>query len=140
MNLGMGAMIHYLSGGSKHSADEYYGQTVLDAALVENRLRLKLDSGKTIEIWDDGQSCCESRFMTTDDDPAYIRGGKLIKIETKNGPDEGDEAGEYGECHETCFIEIGTDKGFITLTNHNKHNGYYGGFGLTITERGESGR
>jgi hypothetical protein len=29
---------------------------------------------------------------------------------------------------------IGTDVGFITLTNHNEHNGYYGGFGLTITE------
>jgi len=88
--IGLGAMIHHLCGGSEHSATEYYGRTICGAEIVDNRLRLTLDGGKKIEVWDNGQSCCESRYMRT-------------------------------------------DKGFITITNHNEHNGYYGGFGLTIT-------
>ena len=34
--------------------------------------------------------------------------------------------------HETCFVEVATDDGFITLTNHNEHNGAYSGFVLTV--------
>ncbi len=129
---GLGAMIHYLSGGSEHSADEYYGQKIMSAEINEDRLRLGLSpSGKSIEIWDNGQSCCESRYMTTDDDVKSLVGNTLARIESKPGVDT---EGEY-DCHETVFVEVGTDKGFITIVNHNEHNGYYGGFGLTITER-----
>lgn len=130
--LGLGAMLHYLGGGSEHSASEYYGQKITLAEIADNRLRLALSpSGKTIEIWDDGQSCCEARYMTTDDDTKSLVGGKLIRVEAKDGPDV---EGEYGDVHEQVFIEIATDRGFITIANHNEHNGYYGGFGLTITE------
>jgi WD40 repeat protein len=132
--MGMGAMIHYLSGGSKHSADEYYGQKIMSADINDDALCLGLSpSGKTIKIWDNGQSCCEHRYMTTDDDVQSLVGHELRRIETKAGPDIADE---YGE-HEQVFVEVGTDKGFITIVNHNEHNGYYGGFGLTITEAGE---
>ena len=68
--------------------------------------------------------------MTTDDDVQSLVGGTLTRIEAKPGPDVDDG----GECHETVFVEVGTDRGFITIVNHNEHNGYYGGFGLTITE------
>jgi len=130
---GIGARLHYLGGGSEHSADEYYGQKILAAEITDDRLCLSLSpSGKTIEIWDNGQSCCESRFMTTDDDVKSLVGHELRRIEAKDGPDGEDE---YGECHEQVFVEVGTDKSFITVVNHNQHNGYYGGFGLTITER-----
>lgn len=127
-------MLHYLGGGSKHSADEYYGKTIAAAEIKDNRLRIGFGDGKTIEIWDDGQSCCESRYMSTDDDPASLVGQTLTRIETKDAPNLPDE---YGE-HEQVFIEVGTDKGFITIANHNEHNGYYGGFGLTITEPAEA--
>lgn len=126
-------MMHILGGGSEHSASEYYGQRIDEAEMKEERLRLKLSGGKIIEIWDDAQSCCESRYITTDDDLATIIGGILVRIEAKDGPNIPDE---YGE-HEQVFVEVGTDKGFITLVNHNEHNGYYGGFGLTITETSE---
>ncbi len=129
-NLGMGAMLHMLSGGSEHSAEEYYGLTVTGARIDDGRLTLELDNGKTIQIWDDGQSCCEHRYMSTDDDVSSLIGGKLINIEAKDGP----EIEEDYEVHEQVFVEVATDKGFITIVNHNEHNGYYGGFGLTITE------
>ena len=128
--LGIGAMLHMLGGGSEHSASEYYGRTICEAEIVDDRLRLTLDGGKKIEIWDDGQSCCEHRFMTCDDDLSSLLGHKIVRIEVKNGPDA---PAEY-DCHETCFVEIGTDQNFVTLTNHTEHNGYYGSFGLTITE------
>lgn len=133
--MGIGAMLHALGGGTKHGAAEYYGRTICGAEIVDNRLRLTLDGGKQIEIWDDGQSCCESRYMTCDDDLKSLVSHKLARIEAKDGPNQ---SADYEE-HETCFVEVGTDKGFVTLTNHNEHNGYYGGFGLTITEVGESG-
>lgn len=69
--------------------------------------------------------------MTIDDDVKSLIGHKLTRIESKDGPEV---EGEYGDCHEQVFVEVATDKGFITIANHNEHNGYYGGFGLTITE------
>lgn len=136
-------MLHYLGGGFEHDAKEYYGQKVMSAEILkaddkssswdrggQDRLRLGMSGGKFIEIWDSGQSCCESRYMTTDDDVKSLVGGTLTRIEAKPGPDT--EA-EY-DVHEQVFVEVGTDKGFITVVNHNEHNGYYGGFGLTITE------
>jgi len=123
-------MIHTLSGGVGHSPSEYVGRTVIAAAMSEERITLELSGGKKIEVWDNGQSCCESRYMRTDDDVQSLVGHTLTRIEAKDAPNEPDE---YGE-HEVVFVEIGTDNGFITVANHNEHNGYYGGFGLTITE------
>lgn len=130
---GIGAMIHMLSGSSKHGASEYYGRTICGAEIVDNRLRLTLDGGKQIEIWDNGQSCCENRYMTSDDDLKSLVSHKITRIEAKDGPHQ---SADYDE-HETCFVEVGADKGFVTITNHNEHNGYYGGFDLMITEVGE---
>lgn len=128
---GIGAMLHYLGGGSANDPAKYYGRTVVSVVMDDERLKLGLDDGKTISIWDNGQSCCENRYMRTDDDLQSLVGGKLIRIEAKEGPDE---EGEYGNVHEQVFVEVATDKGWITIANHNEHNGYYGGFGLTITE------
>lgn len=128
---GLGVMIHYLSGGSEHAPSEYAGRLITGAELKDDKLRLAFADGTQIAIFDDGQSCCESRYMRTDDDVRSLIGHRLRDIEIKEGPDE---EGEYGEMHEVCFLEVSTDGGFITLSNHNEHNGYYGGFGLTITE------
>jgi hypothetical protein len=128
--LGIGAMLHRLSGGSEHGAEEYYGRTITGASMSDERLRLTFTEGPAIEIWDNGQSCCERRYMRTDDNLETLIGGKLVRIEAKDGPDLEDG----WECHEQVFVEVGTDQGFITIANHNEHNGYYGGFDLTITE------
>src|SRR5580698_7388938 len=98
---GLGAMLHYLSGGSPKSASDYYGQKIVSASLDDDALKLGLDSGKTIKIWDNGQSCCESRYMRTDDQVASLVGHTLTRIEAKEAPNEPDE---YGE-HEVVFVE-----------------------------------
>jgi hypothetical protein len=111
---------------------EYVGRVICGAVLIDNRLILTLDGPQKIAIWDDGQQCCESRWMTSDDNVTSLIGHKLIRVEIKQGPDSSD----YDYSHQTAFVEVGTDKGFITLVTHNEHNGYYGGFGLTITDEG----
>lgn len=128
--VGIGVNLHYLGGGSKHSASEYVGRKITAAEIKDEHLLISFDDGVTIDIFDNGQSCCESRYMMTDDDVSSLVGHKLMRIEDKAGPNE-----ESEEEHETCFIEVGTDAGFITLVNHVEHNGYYGGFGLTIVEK-----
>lgn len=126
---GMGSILHWLGGGSEQDPAKFYGRTVVDAVIVDNRLSLSFSDGSKIGVWDNGQSCCESRYMSTDDDVKSLVGHKLVRIEGKPGADQ---EGDYEE-HETCFVEVATDDGFITIVNHNKHNGYYGGFGLTVT-------
>lgn len=141
---GIGAMLHVLGGGSENSADKYYGKKIIDAKTAESpddynacgdkdrgALLLAFEGGPTIRIWDNGQSCCENRYMTTDDNPADLIGQTLVSIQSRDGEDVDKE---YGEVHETCFVIIQGDKSAITLTTHNENNGYYGGFGLTITE------
>lgn len=128
--LGVGAVIHILGGGSKHSASEFYGRKVVSAELKDERLSLVLDDGEVIQIWDDAQSCCESRYITCDDDLSKLIGGKLSKIEVREFKEE---SSEYGDAHEMAFVEVATDECFITICTHNQNNGYYGGFGLTIT-------
>ena len=129
--LGVGAMIHMLAGGSPHAPSKYAGLTITAADFSSEALLLSFSNGQRIKIFDDGQSCCESRYMTTDDDTASLVGHKLLRIDAKDGPED---VGEYGDRHETCFVEVATDGGFITITTHNEHNGYYGGFGLSIHE------
>lgn len=130
---GMGAMIHILTGGSEHDPNEFYGRKIVSAQLDKTcdpeRVRVSFEDGVNISIWDNGQSCCESRYITCDDDFSRIVGGNLLSIETKPAPDVEDEY----EVHEQVFIDIVSSEGTVTFTTHNEHNGYYGGFGLTIT-------
>lgn len=128
--VGLGVMIFQLSGGSRNSSTEYEGLTIVKVSMDETHLHLSFDNGKNISIWDNGQSCCENRYMNTDDDIQTLVGGRLLHIIAKEGPNNEDQY----EVHEQIFVEVATDKGLITLVNHNEHNGYYGGFGLTITE------
>ncbi|OWK41997.1 hypothetical protein FRUB_04482 [Fimbriiglobus ruber] len=124
-------MVHYLTGGSKHDPKEYYGKRITSAEFADNRLLIGFEGGVRIAIFDDGQSCCESRYMTTADDVTWLVGKTLKAIAAKEGPEV---EGECGDSHEQVFLEIETPDGSITFANHNEHNGYYGGFGLTIEE------
>lgn len=130
MNLGIGAMLHILGGGTENSASKYYGRKITDASFEDNSLNLTFEDGVKINIFDDGQSCCESRYMTTSDDVKWLIGKTLKEIAVKTAPDE---PYDYGS-HEVQFLEVMTNDGCITFANHNEHNGYYGGFGMNITE------
>ncbi len=127
---GIGATLHYLSGGSRESAGRYYGRKIVAASMVDDVLAIKFDDGVTLQLSDQGQSCCEHRYMTCDDDLSKLAGGKLTKIEVR----EIKKDDTTGEPHEQAFVEIATDDCFITVCTHNEHNGYYGGFGLDLRE------
>lgn len=88
-------------------------------------LRFEFDDDSTMSLYDGGQSCCEHRYMRTDDDLNEFCGAILTDLEIKDAPDQEDE---WGEVHEVQFLDVKTDKGTFQMANHNEHNGYYGGF------------
>ncbi len=132
-NPGLGVMLFMLGGGSKHSSEEYVGKEINDAFIRDNKLHVHFTSGHKICIYDDGQSCCEARYMTCDDTISDLIDGTLISIQVQDGPSlKKDEP--YSEDHDQQFLVVQSTKGTITIANHNEHNGYYGGFGMTIEE------
>jgi len=63
--------------------------------------------------------------METDDDLTEYANAKLLGFELK---DVTFEQEEWGDMHEIQFLDVKTDKGVFQMSNHNEHNGYYGGF------------
>ena len=101
------------------------GKTIAALRLGDDdALHFEFDDGTKMTLSDEGQSCCERRYMRTDDNLADFVGAKLLGAEIKEAPDQPDE---YGE-HEVQFLEVQTDRGVFTMASHNEHNGYYGGF------------
>ena len=125
--LGAGVMIRQLGGNADlvEAFTAAVGKKITALALVDNELLFTFEDGSKVKLFDDGQSCCESRYMRTDDNLDYFVGGELMNAEVRDAPTEEDE---YGECHEVQFLVVTTSKGAFTMANHNEHNGYYGGF------------
>lgn len=123
-------MVFSLNKISKHPPSDYYGKKISSVNFSNNNLKISFDDGKKISIYDDGQSCCEDRYMRSDDDVNFLIGKMLIGITTKEVTASASDCGE----HEICFLEIMTNDGCITFLNHNEHNGCYSGFELTIVE------
>ena len=69
-----------------------------------------------VRITDEGQDCCESRYITTDDDPARLIGSRLASI-TSGEVKEAD--GMDDECHDIVFVTIRTDTAELVLQSHN---------------------
>ena len=128
MGIGIGVMLNML-GGNEESVDAFtasLNKTITALELgSDDALHFTFEDGSKIKLFDDGQRCCESRYMTTDDDLSYYIGAELVGAEIKNAPDTEDE---YGNVHEVKFLEVKTSKGCFTMASHNEHNGYYGGF------------
>ena len=126
--LGIGVMIGYLAGNadSVEAFKGALGKTITALTLGgDDALHFTFEDGSKIKLFDDGQSCCESRYMRTDDSLADYVGAQLLDAEIKAGPTQ---EGEYGDEHEVQFLEVRTSKGCFTMASHNEHNGYYGGF------------
>ena len=92
----------------------------------ENNLVLRFDEGSGVRIYDDGQCCCEHRYMTTDDDLQAFVGAEFVGAAKQAAANQPDEWGE----HEVAFLVVATSLGAFTIETHNEHNGYYGGFWL----------
>ena len=110
------------------------GKMISNVSLVDNCLELSFEDGSNLKFYDDGQDCCEYRYFSCDgDDLSQFIGDNYIEAFVKDAPNikEDDEGDDY---HEVCFLEVRTSRGTITISAHNEHNGYYGGFGITVSE------
>ena len=124
--LGLGVLIGMLSGNEKtlNVLKSSLGKTISKVELADDKLRFTFTDNSKIILFDDGQSCCENRYMTTDDDLQFFKDCTFDKIEIRDAPNLPDE---YGD-HEVQFLLITTSKGIFTMETHNEHNGFYGGF------------
>lgn len=108
------------------------GKTITDLALKDNTLAICFNDGTGIELKDEGQSCCEHRYMDSDgDDFSHVRGAKLLGIEIREAPSLHQK--EDSTDHDVEFLVIRTSEGECVFSNHNEHNGYYGGFYVVCT-------
>ncbi len=137
--LGIGAMLGALGGNEEsYNAWQKANNNTITSMKLEpesnggdGALKITFADGVVISLMDCGRSCCESRYITTDDNPDDFTDAKLLDIESTSAPEENDE---YGEPHEQEFVRLKTSKGTFTLCTHNKHNGYYGGFHIVLRE------
>jgi hypothetical protein len=135
-NLGLGVMLNMLGSNEETvlALKQSLGKTIKNFSVNEDdpHILINFEEDSALKIWDDGQSCCENRYVRTDDKPETFKGAKILKYELEDGPNqdkEEEEEEDYGR-HEVQFFRILTDKGIIIFSNHNEHNGYYGGFSI----------
>jgi hypothetical protein len=106
----------------------------LDAAANEGKgaLIITFRDSSELHMYDDASYCCETRYMSTDDDLNYFAGAQFCGAEVHDGPNlkEEDDEESYGNEHETQFLHVETTKGIFVIQTHNIHNGYYSGFHL----------
>ena len=143
--LGLGVMINRMGGNADtvEAVKASLGKKITDITLFpqpedssswdedHDTIQLTFEDGSKLKLWDAGQSCCEQRYMRTDDDLPYHVGAELKDLELREGPSESE--GEYESCHDIEFLLLTTSKGVITMANHNEHNGYYGGFSVNAS-------
>ena len=132
---GLGVMLGMLGGNEStvnaHNAAK--GKVIKAISLDEEgdgHLNLDFEDGTGVRIYDDGRSCCESRYMQTDDDLQVFVGATLTGCRVQDAPNINGED-DWGD-HEVQFLMVDTSKGTFSIATHNEHNGYYGGFYLKI--------
>lgn len=94
----------------------------------KNKLVINFQDGSRLHLVDDGQNCCETKWMHTDDELSDFIGATFLDAEVRDGPTTEDESGDPTESQ---FLIIRTSVGAFTIVNYNEHNGYYGGFSLS---------
>jgi hypothetical protein len=109
------------------TVDDCVGKVVRDIS-IDGAIRVYFDDGTRLDIIDKGQQCCESRFITTDDDLEYGSGKLFLGFELKDCTGTSDD---WGETHDIQFLEIKLSDCSLVFQSHNCHNGYYGGFWIT---------
>lgn len=129
--LGIGVMINMLS-GNEDTVDvikSSLGKTIKTIDMIaehDGTLNITFSDDSTLQLWDGGRSCCESRYMTCEDNLSYFAGAKLTNVNISEAASPAlDDTDEY---HEIQFLDITTSTGLIQIATHNEHNGYYGGF------------
>jgi len=123
---GLGFMIQQLSGnrGTVDAWKAAKGKVIKSIEVGDDRFVIQFKGGSILRGFDCAQSCCESRYLRTDDNLSAFVGAKLLDMEMRNAPNLA-----YGSdaVHEVQFWEIKTSNGPCTISSHNEHNGYYSG-------------
>lgn len=105
------------------------GKVIDIIEFTDKKVIIKFEDKTKITIFDDGQSCCEYRYLTTDDNVISLCGAKFHSVNIKDAT----QTKLNGGLHEIQFLEIQTfDKGSITFAAHNENNGYYCGFNMRV--------
>lgn len=121
-------MINMLGGiginETKQALIDSVGKKIIAISQDDSRIRLTFEDKTNLILWDDGQSCCESRYITCDDDLPKFVNSIFRDLEVVNMPSI---EVEY-TVHEAQALNIHTSVGIIQCVTHNEHNGYYGGF------------
>lgn len=127
-NPGLGVMIQMLGGdrGSRDAMFAILGKKLAIVELRDDALWMTVEGGPTVRMSDHGQSCCESRYMRTDDDLASFVGATLTGVEVREAPSVDVDY----DAHDVEFLAVQTDRGEFVMSSHNEHNGYYGGFAI----------
>lgn len=128
---GLGAMIDWLSGydSDKEALEKAIGQEISSVRVENDIIKIDFKVGFGIEILDNGQSCCEHRYMVVDDkDFDYFVGAKFTGIAVGEYLSNNDDY----NCHDSQFLYIRTDIGTFDAVMHDEHNGYYAGFSPRI--------
>jgi len=120
--------------GYRESADianSAINKVISGLEITESWLIIAFDDGTGIKLSDEGQSCCEQRWMHTDDKLEDFIGAVYLGAHIADG-----ESGQgfYDEVQESQFLIISTSIGEFTIVNYNEHNGYYGGFAIRVFE------
>ena len=132
-NLGFGVMIGLLAGNEEtvETFNQAVGKTISNVEVNDDSELVFIFTDNTaIKLFDDGQDCCENRWMHTDDDLSYFVGSTLQEAKVGEGPTENEDS----EPKESQFLIITTSKGQFTVVNYNEHNGSYGGFLIRCQE------
>lgn len=103
----------------------------------DNRLEFVFENGEVVSLKDTAEYCCESRWMSCDDELESFRGDRVLRWELTHVREEGDAeesaSDRYGNTHEVAFLRVFMASGnVITCQTHNSHNGYYGGFHVEV--------
>lgn len=98
---------------------------IIQDVKIEGKLWIAFESGRGLTLFTESD-CCANHYLHTDDNLDYYVGAELRGMEVLEGPD----IAEDYEVHEQQFLNIHTSRGVFTITCHNEHNGYYGGFNL----------
>lgn len=124
--LGLGVMMKSLGGNEEtiNAIKKSLGKIIKKVVLDDNKLIFTFTDGSQLQMYDDGQSCCENRYMATSDDLSEYTDSMLLDFELKTAPSIEDDY----ETHEIQFLDVKTSIGIFQMANHNEHNGYYGGF------------
>jgi hypothetical protein len=122
---------NYVRMGAKESAEMAQGKRIesikIDNDTGVSMVHFVMQCGGELDLFDDGQSCCEHRYFTCDDDLTQFWGAEIVDVVLKPGGET-----ENDDVHEWAFVEVVTSKGSFTFTAHNDHNGYYGGINLSV--------